>query len=176
MNFLIFTPIILVLLAMSEILVYNEEVLLSLCFFTFIYFCFNQYNLSIYNSSLRFKASVTKPMLKDILTNYQVKGSSIQLFQSSTMNFLLALKYSCSLDTTFLIKDTQLSNFLLNSGFTKNIFSNVYSYPWFLNINSNFSFSNSIVGLSSQFTIAEFNFIISLLSFIKPTKKFFSTY
>jgi hypothetical protein len=176
MNFLIFTPIILILFSLFEIIIFNEEVLLSLVFFTFIYFCFNQYNSSIHNSSIRFKASITKPLLKDVLTNYQLQGSSIQVFQSSTTSLLTSLKYSCCLDIKVFLKDFQLSTILFDTCFSKAILSSVSSFPLFLNINSNTNAINSMVNLSSQFTVKHFNFIVSLLSFVKPTKSNFFTY
>jgi hypothetical protein len=166
----------LVLLSFFEILVFNEEVFLSLCFFCFVYFCFNQYSSSISTSSIRFKTTLAKPMLKDLLTKYQVKGNSIQSFQASGSSLVLGFGYSCSLDTTFLIKDLQLSKFFLDVSFNKSIFSVLSTYPFFLNVTSKFSLPSSLTNLTSELSLNDFNFFIVLLNSVKPKKVLLPTY
>jgi hypothetical protein len=78
-----------------EIIVFNEEILLALCFFSFIFFCFNSIGSSVFES---FQSRASK-FEEELLVSYEISKKSInnkfglylasrnQVFFLKTLNF-----------------------------------------------------------------------------------------
>jgi hypothetical protein len=92
-------------LCFLEVIIFNEEILLALCFFSFFFFCFNSLGSSVfdifYSRATKFEA--------DLLVSYSLSKQSItKLFD----NYLASRGFSSKFKILAILSSNYLSSFL----------------------------------------------------------------
>ena len=102
------------ILCFLEVVVFNEEILLALCFFSFVFFAFNSLGASIFESfnsrSAKFESDLLESysFTKDLLVS-TFKGALI------SRDFVTKLQLLSELVSVYLVKFRSYSKFQLNT-------------------------------------------------------------
>jgi len=119
-------------LCLIEFIVFNEEILLALCFLSFIFFCLNSLSDSVYDNF----ASRASKFESDLLVSYgSVKSLSIKQFEYFFQIRGLSEKFKLLLSSIVLFLNHSKDNaaFKLASGFTSVGFSKLNELTLFDN-------------------------------------------